>query len=150
MVRPLPILAAETSLGTSLRALKPALVENNDIIEWVDWARLSSASLRRNGVFMASVLMALFQSRPWLPWAPLPPFPPSLSPEVMGLQKTGSLHISFSCISLPGEGSRWAKGYNGCIILGMVSFSKHPLSEERKGKSGKGRERDSFGGRLEC
>lgn len=63
-MRPLPIPAAEASLGASLGVLKPAFVENNDIIEWVELARLSSASLRRNGVFMTSVLMALFQSLP--------------------------------------------------------------------------------------
>lgn len=35
-MRPLPIPAAEALLGASVEVLKPAFVENNDIIEWVE------------------------------------------------------------------------------------------------------------------
>lgn len=45
-MRPLPILAAEASLGASLWVLKLAFVENNDIIEWVELGQAFLSQLK--------------------------------------------------------------------------------------------------------
>lgn len=138
----LPIPAAEASLGASLRVLKLTFVENNDIIEWVE---LGQAFLNQSKEKWSLYDFCTYGSFPVpsiAPMCPTAPFSSSFPPEVTGLQKTGSLHICSSCISLPGERSRWTEGYNGCIISGVVSFSS-PLSPsflsgEKKGKSWKG------------
>lgn len=132
----------EASLGVSLPVLKPAFVENNDIIEWVELGQAFLSQFKEKWVFMASVLMAPFQSPPWLPCVPLPPFPPSFTPEVTGLQETGGPHVFSSCISLPGERSRWAKGaIMTALYQAWFLFPRpppRPPSQERKDKSWKG------------
>lgn len=108
-MRPQPVLAAEASLGASLGVLKPAFVENNDIIEWVELGQAFLSQFKEKWGLYDFCTYGSFPVPSIAPMCPTARFP-SFSPEVTDLQKTGSFHIFSSCISLPGERSRWAKG----------------------------------------
>lgn len=105
------------------------------------WARRSSANLMRNGVFMMSVLVAVFQSLHSSHVSHCLLFllllPPRLWVSRKRAASTFSLLASVSLERDP-DGPRV---YNGFIISGMVSFSKAlPLP----GKEGQVMERDSW------
>lgn len=105
----LPGLAAGASLGASLGVLKLAFVENNDIIEWVELGQAFLSQFQEKWGLYDFCTYGSFPVPSIDPLYPTAPFP-FLSPEVTDLWKTGSFHIFSSCISLPREMSRWAKG----------------------------------------
>lgn len=105
---PLPVLAAEASLGASLGVLKPAFVENNDIIEWVELGQAFCSQFKEKWGLYDLCTYGSFPVPSIAPMYPTTPFP-AFSLEVTDLRKTDRLHIFSSCISLPGERSRWDK-----------------------------------------